>query len=107
MRDVNGVVPNYRCDEHITDGAGWPTTRPPDRPDAPDRPPLTNRDAQGIQECSPPDRIAVSVLGQQPRRRGVVLTGQRPPRPAPGAEDFPEPPGVVLAGALPPPSQEA
>jgi len=78
---VNGVVPNYRRDEHITDGAGRPATRPPDRPDAPDRHPLTDRAAQGIQECSPPDRIAVSVQGQQSRRRSVVLTGRRLPRP--------------------------
>ena len=69
--------------------------------------PFIDRVAQGLQERSLPGRIAVGVLGQQPRRLGAVLTGQRPPRPAPGAEDFPEPPGVVLVGALPPPSQEA
>ena len=97
-RDVNGVVPNQRRDEHMTDGAGWPATRPPGRPDAPDRQPLTDRAAQGIQECSPPDRIAVSVLGQQPRRRGVVRTGRRPPRPALSAEDFPSHP--VLSSSV-------
>jgi len=63
--------------------------------------PLIDRAAQSIKECSLPDRIAVRVLGQQPRRRGAVLTGQCPPRPAPDAEDFPEPSGVVLVNALP------
>lgn len=62
---------------------------------------LVDRAAQGIQECSLPDMIAVGVLGQQPRRRGAVLADQRPPRPALGAEEFPEPPGVVLVDALP------
>jgi hypothetical protein len=51
--------------------------------------PLIDRAAQGIQECSLPDRIVVAMLGQQPRRRSAVLTGQRPPRPAPGAEQSP------------------
>ena len=62
---------------------------------------LVDRAAKGIQECSLPDRIALGVLGQQPCRRGAVLAGQRPPWPAPGAEEFPEPPGVVLVDALP------
>jgi hypothetical protein len=44
--------------------------------------PLIDRAAPGIQECSLPDRIAVRVLGQQPCRRGAVLTGQCQPRPA-------------------------
>jgi hypothetical protein len=63
--------------------------------------PLIDCAAQGIQECPLPDRIVVRVLGQQPCRRGALLTGQRPPRPAPGADKFPEPPGVVLVDALP------
>lgn len=67
----------------------------------PGRLPLIDRAAQGIQECSLPNGIVVGVLGQQPRRRGAVFTGQRLPRPASGAEDFPEPPGVVLVDALP------
>ena len=63
--------------------------------------PFGDRSAQGIEECSLPGRIAVRVLGQQPRCRGAVLTGQRPPWPAPGAENFPEPASVVLVDALP------
>lgn len=62
---------------------------------------LINRAAQGIQERSLPGGITVGVLGQQPRRPGTVLTGQRPPWPAPGAEKFAKPPGVFLIDALP------
>lgn len=44
--------------------------------------------------------------GQSLCRPGAVLTGQRPPRPAPGTEDSPEPPGVTQVDALPPPHQK-
>jgi hypothetical protein len=54
-----------------------------------------------MQEGSLLDGIVVSVLGQQPCRPGAVLTDQRPPRPAPGAENFREPPRVFLIDALP------
>jgi hypothetical protein len=47
------------------------------------------------------DGIVVSVLGQQPCRPGAVLTDQRLPRPAPGAENLREPPRVFLIDALP------
>ncbi len=54
-----------------------------------------------MQERSLPDGVTVSVLGQQPRRPGALLAGQRPPWPAPGAEKFAKPPGVFLIDALP------
>jgi hypothetical protein len=54
-----------------------------------------------MQEGSLLDGIVVSVLGQQPCRPGAFLTDQRPPRPAPGAENFREPPRVFLIDALP------
>jgi hypothetical protein len=63
--------------------------------------PVLDRVAQGLQECSLLGRIAVGVLGQQPRRLGAVLTDHRPPRPAPGVQNLPEPPRVVLVDALP------
>lgn len=63
--------------------------------------PIGYRSAQGIEECSLPGRIAIRVLGQLPRCRGAVLTGQCPPWPAPDTENFPEPAGVVLVDALP------
>ena len=63
--------------------------------------PLVDGAAQGLQERSLLDGIAVSVLGQQPCRAGAFLTGQRPPWPAPGAENFRKPPGVFLVYALP------
>jgi hypothetical protein len=57
--------------------------------------------AQGVQERPLPDGIAVSVLGQQPCRPGALLTDQRPPRPVASAENFREPPRVLLIDALP------
>jgi hypothetical protein len=54
-----------------------------------------------MQEGSLLDGIMVGVLGQQPRRPGAILTDQRPPRPAPGAQNVREPPRVVLIDALP------
>jgi hypothetical protein len=54
-----------------------------------------------MQERPLPDGIAVSVLGQQPCRPGALLTDQRPPRPATGAENFREPPRVFVIDALP------
>jgi hypothetical protein len=54
-----------------------------------------------MQERSLADGIAVSVLGQQPRRLGALLTHQRPPWPAPGVEKFAKPPGVFFIDALP------
>jgi hypothetical protein len=63
--------------------------------------PAIDRVAQGLQERSLPGRIAVGVLGQQPRRLGAVLTDQRPPRPALGVQNLPEPPRVVLVDAVP------
>lgn len=68
--------------------------------------PLIDRAAQDIRECSPPDRIAARAPGQSPCRPGAVRTGQRPPRPAPGAEDFAEPRGIIQIDALPSPRQE-
>jgi hypothetical protein len=67
----------------------------------PRRLPLGGRAAQGMQEGSLLDGIAVGVLGQQPCRPGAVLAGQRPPRPAPGAENVREPSRVVLIDTLP------
>jgi len=63
--------------------------------------PFLDRVAQGLQERSLPGRIAVGVLGQQPRRLGAVLTDQRPPGPAPGGQNLPEPPRVVPVDAVP------
>jgi len=63
--------------------------------------PLIDCAAQGMQERSLPDGVTVSVLGQQPRRSGALLTGQRPSWPAPGVEKFAKPPGVFLIDALP------
>ena len=62
----------------------------------PGRLPLAGCAAQGMQERPLPDGIAVSVLGQQPCRPGALLTDQRPPRPAAGAENFRKPPRVFL-----------
>jgi hypothetical protein len=64
-----------------------------------------DRAAQGVQKRPLPGGITVSVLGQQPRRPGTVLTGQRPAWPAPGAEKFAKPPGGFLhrCAATPPP----
>jgi hypothetical protein len=60
----------------------------------PGRLPLIDCAAQGMQERSLPDGIVVSVLGQQPRRLGALVTDQRPPWPASGVEKFPKPPAV-------------
>jgi hypothetical protein len=60
----------------------------------PRRLPLGDCAAQGMQEGPLLDGIVVSVLGQQPCRPDAVLTDQRLPRPAPGAEDFRKPPRV-------------
>ena len=67
----------------------------------PGRLPLAGCVAQGMQERPLPDGIAVGVLGQQPCRPGALLTDQRPPRPAAGAENFRKPLRVSLIDALP------
>ena len=67
----------------------------------PGRLPLAGCAAQGMQERPLPDGIAVGVLGQQPCRPGALLTDQRPPRPAAGAENFRKPSRVSLIDALP------
>jgi hypothetical protein len=67
----------------------------------PGRLPLADCAAQGMQERLLPDGIAVSVLGQQPCRPGALLTDQRLPRPAAGAENFRKLPRVFLIDALP------
>jgi hypothetical protein len=66
----------------------------------PRRLPLGGCAAQGLQEGSLLDGIMVRVLGLQPCRPGAVLTDQRLPRPAPGAENLREPPRVFLIDAL-------
>jgi hypothetical protein len=47
------------------------------------------------------DRVPVSVLGEEPRRLGCLLTNERPSSPSPAGEQVSKPPGVVIIDALP------
>jgi hypothetical protein len=62
---------------------------------------LGDRRAQGVQECALLDRVLVSVLGQEPRRLGCLVTDEWPSWPSPAGDQVSQPPGVVVIDALP------